>query len=245
MVLVYHFLCEGAESKSEYIFISSIINEFNTSQSYELYCADGNRNIYSKFLEITTNFKEGDIFILFFDNVETIDDYLVVDLIEDIKKYCDKRRVIFRHTDYYCFEELFLTYSGALEVSSMDSKFKSEVFRISESILNRIDYFKVCDLSYWRDRYKHRAGVLATREKLSSYICVELTGSIRGNFKINKNSIGSCWISDCKDTTLHKNVCSQCRYPCKNSSFRDKLADLDNNSVSKLSLPFSTIFDTE
>ena len=74
---------------------------------------------------------------------------------------------------------------------------------------------------------------------------------MRGNFRITKAVVGLCWIKDCSNlqsvSQISKRVssdrCASCKYDCKNCTFRNKLSVLDANSVSKLSLPFSTIFD--
>lgn len=166
-------------------------------------------------------------------------------LLDDIYEICSIKGVKFRFSLYFCFEELILTYNPILNMANIEEKFRNELMAVIDSIMQGYNYFRVCDLTYWKDRYKHRSGVLRTRESLSSYICTEVTSRIKGNFKVTKNSIGSCWISDCIDTTLHENVCAMCKYPSKNCTFREKLKDLDENSVSRLSSPFSTIFDTE
>lgn len=249
---MFYFLCEGEKYKSDYTFISAIINEFVEEQKYDIHTSNGNRNIFARFLDLTSKFKPNDIFILLFDRV----DFICLDnsgvgglnvnlMLDNIGSICAKLGVFFRHSMYYCFEELFLTYKPLLPILGIEDEFKLNLKEIQDYILQGYNYFNVCDLTYWENRYQHRKGVLRTRESLSSYICLEITRSIKGNFKITKDSIGSCWVSDCKDTTLHRNVCSQCKFPCKSSSFRNKLADLDNNSVSKLSLPFSSIFDTD
>lgn len=43
---MFYFLCEGSEGKSDYTFIKAIIEEYHTTEEYELHSLDGNRNIY-------------------------------------------------------------------------------------------------------------------------------------------------------------------------------------------------------
>lgn len=241
---MFYFLAEGSEGKSDYKFISSIISEFHTDQKYELHSSDGNRGLYLKFLDIAENFEFGDTFILLFDNIESTQGFNALGLVRMISNVCIEKGVSFRYSKYYCYEEVFLTYSGILKMSNIDKPFKDEVRLIQNKIMRKENYFEDVSL-YWWKRYKHRSGVMRTRESLSSYIVSELTSRIKGDFKITKSNIGSCWISDCIDTTLHENVCAMCKYPSKNCTFREKLRDLDENSVSRLSSPFSTIFDTK
>lgn len=77
--------------------------------------AYGNINIQDCFDELRLKFKFGDTFTLFFDNVESINGEPVSMILLNIKEVCDSLVVDFRHTTYYCFEELFLTYEGAYQ----------------------------------------------------------------------------------------------------------------------------------
>lgn len=188
------------------------------------------------------NFNSGDIFILFFDHVESIGHSLVIDILLNIQEECLQKRVVFRYTTYYCFEELFLSYTGLFNLIKVDDDTYKEVKVIQENIISGKNYFRN-DISFWTKKVQHRQGVLKTREKLSSYICNDLLNTSNGDFKLSKDFIGSCWITDCCNTYLHKDVCAKCDYIKKESTFKDKLEDFEKKSVSKLSLPFSTIFN--
>lgn len=236
-------MCEGEKDKSEYVFISAVISEFKIDESYNLVAAGGKENIDKEFLKLKKEFCQGDIFILFFDNIEMIGGKLTVDLLSSIEVQCKNLGVFFRYTTYYCFEELFLSYTNLLPMLNVDIAIKNEISNIQHKLLSGVNYFRD-DISFWINYFgKHRKGVLKTREKLSFGICNLILNTINGSFYLQKDKIGSCWVTDCKDSTLHKNVCVNCKYKLKNCSFRCKLEDLDNNSVSILSLPFSTIFN--
>lgn len=237
----FYFLCEGKEGKAEYSFISSVISEFRIDEDFVLKAADGKDNIEVEFFKMKKKFNCGDIFILFFDNVEKIRNRLVVDMLSDMEEQCNYLSVGFRYTTYYCFEELFLSYINLLPMLNVEENVREEIMKVQNEILAGVNYFRE-DISFWRKYFKHREGFLRTRESLSAGICNDILGRIKGAFYLQKSKIGSCWISDCKNTELHKNVCNQCVYKLKGCTFRDKLEDLDRNSVSVLGLPFSTIF---
>lgn len=240
---MHHFLCEGAEGKSEYTFVQAIIKEFNKSnEPYILRSSNGNRGILRTFNEMYLDFKNGDTFILFFDSVETICGSLVSDILHGISKKCSDINVNFRYTTYYCFEELFLSYPCFLDIVNVSEEFLRELEKVQSMLLNKQNYYRE-DLSFWNSYFKDQSGALKTRECLSASICSCASKTAKGHFLINKNSIGVCWISDCGEAKINENVCKQCRYSLKDCTFREKLTSIDSTSVSKFSLPFSTIFD--
>lgn len=239
----FHFLCEGQYGKAEYIFILAVISEFRTNEDFVLVSSNGNENIEKEFLKLKTTFSDGDIFILFFDNIETIKGRLVIDLLNDIERQCNSKKVFFRYTTYYCFEEIFLSYINLLSVLNVNESIKTEVIKIQKMLLSGTNYFKN-DISFWERHFSpHRKGCLRTREQLSSSICNFILETATGSFHLQKNKIGSCWISNCRASVLHKSVCDKCKYKLKGYDFKDKLHDLDCNSVSSFNLPFSSIFD--
>lgn len=69
---MFYFLCEGEKGKAEYTFIESVINEFHSDEKYELIAAGSKDSIDSEFDSLLKRFKSGDVFILFFDNIEII-----------------------------------------------------------------------------------------------------------------------------------------------------------------------------
>lgn len=239
---MFHFLCEGEQYKAEYTFISKVIEEFQTVENFILKSANGKDNIEVEFLRMKNDFNSGDVFVLFFDNIEMIGNRLVVDILSDIEKQCMELKVGFKYTTYYCFEELFLSYTNLLPMLNAEDAVKDEIIKIQNKILSSRNYFRE-DISFWRAYFRHREGFLRTRESLSAGICNDIFGRIKGAFYLQKSKIGHCWMSDCKDTKLHKNVCDNCNYKLKGCSFKAKLEDLDKNSVAALGLPLSTIFD--
>lgn len=245
---MFYFLCEGEKDKAEYTFIKSVIEEFHANEVHEFLAAGSKDNIDSEFDKLSEKFKSGDIFILFFDNIEIIKGRPVPFMLDDMTSICESKGVIFRYTTYYCFEELFLSYTGLSDMLPL--KFyacKGELCKLQTSLLMGENYWKEFDLSFWLKMFPNLKSA-STREQFSARLLANLTNSIRGNFRIIKASIGLCWVSDCsllqnkESIKIARDKCASCKYDCKNCTFRKKLEVLDVNSVSSLSLPFSTIF---
>ena len=120
---------------------------------------------------------------------------------------------------------------------------KEEIIKIQKMLLEGVNYFRE-DISFWESYFEHhREGGLRTRESLSAGICNTILSTVNGSFYLQKNKIGSCWVTDCKNTSLHYNTCNKCKYLLRGYDFKTKLYDLDNNSVCAAGLHFSSIFD--
>ncbi len=246
--MTFHFLCEGEKDKAEYTFIRHVIAECCKGETYILEASEGNRKLLPKFLAMSRAFNPGDVFILFFDHVESISGVPVPVLLHDISGTCSRYDVVFRYTTYYCFEELFLSYAGIESILGPGFiHYMPQVEAIQQDILSGKNYFKSRDLSVWRHLIGNGFNNIKTREKFSSILCTRLLQKTQGIFKLTKDSIGDCWIKSCSDMDKSKlgggRVCEKCSYCCKDNTFREKLRDLDDNSVAKLGLPFSGIFD--
>lgn len=237
----FYFICEGESYKSEYVFIQSIIDTYHTDEDYDLLPAGGNRNIEGVFYkEVFTKLEAGDVVILFFDNVKIIKDKPTTRILKRFMRECRSKEAVFRYTTYYCFEEIFLSYKGLCSIISVDLEVSQKLLELQNSLINEGQYPK--DNSFWYDFVGMKKNT-TNRETLSSLILNYLTNTAQKGFLIIKSKIGDCWISDCASTQLHQNVCDKCNFCMKGSVFKDKLDDLNNNSVAKFGLSFNTIFD--
>lgn len=243
---MFYFLCEGEKGKAEYTFIESVINEFHSDEEYELIAAGSKDSIDSEFDSLLKRFKSGDVFILFFDNIEIIKGRPVPFMLEEMTSMCESIGVIFRYTTYYCFEELFLSYAGLIDMlSSRHDSCSEELRNLQASLVSGANYW-IGNLSFWVNMFRDLESA-TTREQFSARLLTLLTNGMRGNFRVIKASVGLCWIKDCtllrENNKVAQDKCIACKYDCKGCTFRKKLEVLDENSVSRLSLPFSTIFD--
>ena len=90
---------------------------------------------------------------------------------------------------------------------------------------------------------KYITDTYSTREKASAGICSTVLNSInRKGFKLTKQEIGDCWVYDCLNASISSYICDKCTFCMKGCTFKEKIDDLDKNSVSCFSAPTSTIF---
>ena len=216
----YYILCEGSKDKSEYNFIQRIKEEFGKNLDVEIESAGGNKNIQTKFFELYDNFKSGDMFILFFDCVEQINNISSIDLLENIENKCRSKNVLFKYSTYYCFEELFLSYIGFGDLISKNSKYYSEWVLIRDALMSKTNYFVKGLLFNGKPVNKS----FSTREAASAGIISTLSS---GGFKITKDTIGDCWVYTCSTTNVNSYICDKCKFRKKGCTFKEKLDDID------------------
>lgn len=240
---MFYFVCEGEKDKAEYSFVSRLIELYNyNNSSFKLIALNGNKNIQGKVDSIIKdNCVSGDTLVLFFDNIESINGIVVYDLLNSFITSCMKKGVCFRYTTYYCFEELFLSYDKLLDLIRNDLH-KSLVGKIQQCIMSGSNYIDCLDSIEISKLNKLLSLDITktTRETISASLLSVVTNVINGKFHISKDEIEDCWLYSCKDLSLPYK-CNRCNYPIKD--ILSKIKDLDNNSVSKFSCPFSTLFD--
>lgn len=244
---MYYILCEGAVGKAEYTFCKKIAEEFSEKAAYSIFSASGNRNIFGVFeREIYPALHSQDCFILFFDCILSSKDFEIYSLLEDIDEYCKEKNTIFQYTTYYCFEELFLSYDGLLKLSKeiLDVNLYDTLEQVNQYIMSGINYFKL-SLPYNAKLNQFYPKSISTREKYAKALLHEVTYKLGRTFLISESKIGDCWVEDCSNVTEHKvkTICSKCKHPCKNCTFREKIMDIDRHSISATGLQLSTIFN--
>ena len=239
---MFYFVCEGQKDKSEYSFILRLTELYNTSNlPFDLLSADGNVNIKDLLYNLIPKCMAGDTIILFFDNIEEINGVPTYDLLNSCINLCIQRGINFRYTVYYCFEELFLTYDKLLFLIK-DVRHNQLVAKISDCIMNGINYLDCLDVSEINELSKLLSLDVykCTRETLSASLLGLVTNRINGRFHISKSHIQDCWLQDCESLDIPYK-CDKCEYTIK--FVLDKITDLDSNSISKFSCPFSTMFN--
>ena len=204
--------------------------------------------------ELEDKLAGGDSVVLFFDNV-TFDtegiyyEMSVPELLNEFSNVCRNHNCKFSHTTYYCFEELYLSYSGLLSILSRYPKEYSEFLRlIQKELLSGKNYFETLLETNEYDSYlsindfKHIKNGYSTREEVSAVLLQIFTRRLGHNWKISKSSLGSCWITDCSSEDYMVHLCDKCTFSMKGCTFEDKLDDLHIHSVSSLYEPFSALF---
>ena len=254
MVKVYYIICEGDKNKSEYIFARAVAEAYITQKEYSILPSGGFDNIIYSFDRLEGLLKPGDVVALFLDSVDSDDfelehGYTVPQLIAEMYDRCTECKCTFSHTTYYCFEELFLSYTRLIPlISRFEPGIVSSIRDLQSEMNSGGDYhttlvstnkydslLRLPDCSHIKEHWR-------TREYVSATLLKCITLRLGGNWKISKDSIGKCWISDCSDEGFMKYLCEKCKYELHGCTLKEKIEDLDKNSVSQLYDPFSSLF---
>ena len=248
-----YIICEGEKDKSEYTFVKAVADLYS-SGDYSILPASGFANIVYVLYDLEDKLAPKDSVVLFFDNV-TFDsegiyyEMSVPELLSEFSDVCDRHGCKFSHTTYYCFEELYLSYSGLLSIMSRYPEEYSEFLElIQKELLDGKNYFETLLETDKYDRYtaindfKHIKARYNTREEVSATLLQVFTRRLGHNWKISKNSLGRCWITDCSSEDYMVHLCDKCTFSMKDCTFKDKLDDLHMHSVSSLYEPFSVLF---
>lgn len=78
----------------------------------------GNTSLLPQLEYISNNIKQNDTVIIIFDNIEENKHFKPADLLKTAKKICEYNNAQLLITNYYCFEEMFLSNPDILNVSS-------------------------------------------------------------------------------------------------------------------------------
>lgn len=231
MVLIVHLIFE--DTTSAYSFWSEWANEFLSNSTY--YCkANGNKGLDREFMRAVESAKIGDTIFLIFDNIvsETFD---YADFLSNCQSICLKNDINLEFTDYYCFEELFLSCTVLKSLLS-----DTLINIISDNIHSGNNYFEdetvLCELELLNLNHLNR-------ETVSNALLSKYTQRITGDFQIMKKSdifttIGKCWTLSCKK--VHEkwdneykvtNICSKCNYNNFCAEQRSKLKKIIESSV--------------
>lgn len=168
----------------------------------------------------------------------------IIQLLRNIKYECDIRKVSLMYTNYFCFEELYLSYLELSKLYSVqnnvDKMLLSTLDYVRECILKEENYFNVAD-----ERIKYiidtSSGAGKNREHFANVLLSVVTSKIKGHFRITKkkNGFGECWLDSCSDiiesgsTAIYN--CNTCKYCCKGCTTKEKLLDLRRRSLLALS----------
>ncbi len=248
---MYYLVTEDENSARD--FWSIVISTYVKSGEYEIEPLQkgkgGNTTLRRQVQSVMNRAKSGDVLFVALDNVDNNRYFNTSDFILNTYAQCNAKGVTFRYTEYYCFEEIYLSYSEVIRMSN--SKYKCTLEYVRNCMESRKDYF-----NNWgrNESMKEFIGQYAdkniNKERFANLLLVEVTNSIPGHFRISKrhnvfNSRGECWLHSCDDVRNKlteggknlraMNVCNnQCTYYCKGCDTRSKIRDLNVKSVIKM-----------
>lgn len=243
---MHYIICE--DEGSGYQFFDCISKICNTP--CKLVSSRGNQNFSMKLLEVAEELNNGDKLLLAFDNIGVVKGFNPKDIIIKAVEICRIKNVNLWITMYYCFEEVFLSYSELHRLckyfaptDNKLSQYEQVLDFVRTSIMNNEDYYDKFNplVSNFINDIK-RAG--ENREHFCDALLANVSRLIKGKLSINKGSLGACWLSNCNDLKFKNKdfICHCCNYCMKDKSSVDKLLNLESNSASVLYRPFSDFF---
>lgn len=209
----------------------------------------GNTTLSNQVMTLFPSLKSGDELFVAFDSILGNKSFDPSKFLINTAGICASKNVQFKFTSYYCFEELYLSYTELLNISRLegyDNITLEALKQVQAKVNSGIDYFIKSDPIINSFIAKHKKDTGKNREHFANQLLVVVTQSIEGHFVITKkgncfSDKGECWLKDCKEiqsklVPQHRdNLCSACKYCCKLMGMKDKLIDLESKSLSKIS----------
>lgn len=210
--------------------------------------SSGNSTLVNQLKDLAPNLNKDDTVLLVFDNISNIGKQPITTFLAFVGRIANRYNISIKVTSYYCFEEVYLSYSELEKLNTNNKQVILEALRfVKNCILNNVDYYDITykEIADFINFYKKDSG--KNREHFANALLISCTNNISGDFKIIKSGYafekqGRCWIQDCdyiiKDIRLTygdkavNNKCgNKCSFKCKNCSTLEKLLDLNNNSM--------------
>ena len=215
--------------------------------------AYGNSSLESRVNHALTIARPGDSLFIAFDNIGSPlapDGNAVFDsgdFILNTAEKCRQKQVKLYITNYYCFEEVYISYEELedLCLKDGDAKLADAVRYVREQIGKGTDYFDKSNphVTYIMSIVKD-AGT--NKEHFAGALLYQATRSIQhGYFAIRKqqDGFGICWIIACEEIRNRKrsqksrstltHFCNHCAYTAKDAETKHKLLDIEKRSVLK------------
>lgn len=161
----------------------------------------------------------------------------VEDILTGIIKYCNFKKVIVEFTEYYCLEEVFISYTGwgkrginlPKEGSECDLAFNALRHCINADLL-----YNPLEIDACQKFINMFSLQRATKEHILTILLQQYTR--KSTYRIGKKSISSCWITDCCPMLADNPVVKLCNVNTninKQETLRSKMKDLCNHSSIK------------
>lgn len=190
MVLIIHIIFE--DTTSAFSFWDLWVKEFISSSTC-YYIAGGNQGLEREVKNAIDNSNRGDTLFIVFDNIVS-DTFDYTEFLLNCEDVCCDYALQLAITDYYCFEELFLSCSTLLDLISVE--LLSIIFKDincnkdyieNPVVLSELRKHDLCNLN---------------RETIANVLLSKYTQRIPGDFQVMKKSdvfdtVGKCWVQSC------------------------------------------------
>jgi hypothetical protein len=183
------------------------------SEVQDNYAAGGVRNMATALRN--ARIKEGEMVLLVFDMAAAAQAQQLVEvMVSYVKRFsCD-----FYVTQYYCFEEMMLSYSSLAEFGQCKDGVILKLLKLARAEIQVSTrhgaYFE--DEAF--DNFK-RENNTRNREHLAKQLLAAATISSGERFKITQRVFGDCWLTDCR---VERNKDGRDAYFCVRCPLKDK-----------------------
>lgn len=201
MVLILYILCEDSGAGKK--FISDFIKCAGIPDHYvTILTSNGNLGLNHSYATLQYELLANDLLVLLIDCVAVTDSFDAFSFIARVKKDCSRKGVSLWLPNYYCFEEIFLSFDDLLTLNR-HSFYQKRLYEI-HSVLTQ-NSVSWDSNQFWPEN----------REKECKQILAATSNSIKLiDFKITGNHFGKCWLINCSDIADNRKpyVCWHCTY---------------------------------
>lgn len=185
------------DSHSARVFWEIAANTFRENENYKVLpflnnnnlIMSGNTSLWDQLLNFVNNNTDAnaELFIIF-DNIEGSYNFNTRTFIKNAVNICRLNNITLKMTDYYCFEELYLSYSELkrLNKDNRDIVINAVDF-VRNCLLNGVNYFDIRfkPVAYFINFYKKDSG--KNREHFANALLISITELLDGRFRIIKS----------------------------------------------------------
>lgn len=205
-------------------------------KNLEVTSSGGCGGMYASYMQRLVELKSGDIILLALDSAST--EHVVKQNKGSIMKLHKEMLLAKRNgvsvtlLNYYCFEEVMLTFSKLAMWACYSPRSPLNLEPIQEYLVgcisNDIDYFE-------NPSPELKDFIRLMNSKNREYLCSHLLGHLthKTGFRVTKSELGECWRCNCCDneSAWAKHKCKM--HECK-MTLQDKLLEFNDNSDFKL-----------
>lgn len=213
--------------------------------------ASGNTTLWDQLEHFVNNNKDKEAeLLLVFDSISGSTNFNSKSFVKDAINLCHMHSITLKIPTYYCFEEIFLSYSELSRMLVTSTKKKPEelvnvIEYVQEKLINNENYFIANKkIKEYIDYMNKRGVIIKNRERFANILLTDITNRIGyGWFRVVKSgnafdTVARCWIKSCEEIGVNLsenekyNICdNKCNYICKGMNTKEKLLDLDKKSI--------------
>lgn len=219
-----YILCEDSGSGRQFY---ECIKRILDAKDVVIRSSYGNRNYSVVLEELYDELQRGDKLLLAFDNVESGEKFVPVEIVRDATYTCEQIGAELWLARYYCFEEIFLSCDELINMCRKVSKNRvihrllPALVLVQNAIINGEEYYGTEHPDILK-AMQVLDGSDKNKESFCALLLQSITHELSCRFEINKGHLGQCWLCDCCLVELGKHKiegrCQYCTKPYRKKS---------------------------